>query len=103
MRQFDVFRTRGELRKHAPYLVILQSDLINDIRTALVAPLRPLHGFGPPIKTLHVVKQWEGEAHVLSPEEMAAVPREILSERAGTLAQHRGEIIAAIDLLFTGC
>jgi toxin CcdB len=102
MQQFDVCRTRGALRKHAPYLVVLQSDLIDLIRTAVVAPMRPLQGFGPIIKGLHVVESLDGESHVLSPEEMAAVPRSVLGECIGSLAAHRSRIIAALDLLFTG-
>ncbi len=102
MSQFDVHRARGDQRRYAPYLVVLQSDLVELMRTALIAPLRPLRSFGPVVKALHVSAEFGGETHILSPEEMAAVPREVLGERVGSLESRRHEIIAALDLLFTG-
>jgi len=100
--QYDVHRTRAAQRKHAPYLVVLQSDLVNLIRTAVIAPLRPLRGFGRTADRLHVMADFAGEPHVLSLEEMASVPREVLGEKVGSLGSCRAEILSAIDLLFTG-
>ncbi len=102
MPQFDVYRTQGAARKLAPFLVVLQTDLLEAARLRVVAPLRLRRGFGPLAKTLHVPVLLTDRDYVLSTEELASVPAQVLGERVGNIADHRLAIIAALDFLFTG-
>ena len=102
MPQFDVHRTLGSARKLAPFLVVLQTDLLELARLRVVAPLRPVRGFGPLLKTLHVPVLLTGRNYVLSTEELASVPAQILGERVGNISDRRHAIVAALDFLFTG-
>ncbi|HYW92408.1 MAG TPA: CcdB family protein [Gammaproteobacteria bacterium] len=103
MRQFDVL-TNIDARsaQWAPYVVVLQHDLLGDLDTVVAAPLvredqapRPLHGLDP-------VVELSGERFVVSTQELAGVSRRHLGEVAGTLEAKRDALIKAIDLLFTG-
>jgi toxin CcdB len=102
MSQFDVHRTVGPARKLAPYLVVLQTDLLETASLRVVAPLRPVKGFGPPVETLHVPLLLAGKSYVMSTEELASVPVQALGERVGSVATYRSAIFEALDFLFTG-
>jgi toxin CcdB len=101
--QFDIHRNPSlETSQWAPYLLVLQSDLLSDLQTTVVAPLVHAKEFGRPATTLNPVFDVQGERVVLSVAELAGVSGKQLGERVGSLAARRHEIIAAIDLLFTG-
>jgi toxin CcdB len=103
MAQFDVHRnTDVDGRKRAPFLVVIQSDFLSDLKTRVVAPLVLPEKFGPPVKRLNPTLRVAGRAVVLSAAELAAIHRRELGEDIGNLADSRDEIIAALDFLFTG-
>ncbi len=103
MPQFDVLRNPGsKTASWAPYLIVLQTDLLSELGTVVVAPLVREAEFGRPATTLHPVFEVDGQRVVLSVAELAGVSRRLLGERIGTLVARRDEIIAAVDLLFTG-
>lgn len=103
MRQFDVLHNpHPETASWAPYLLVLQSDLLSELRTTVVAPLVRPADFGRPAQVLNPVFEVRGEPLVLSTAELAGVSAPILGEKVASLAGRRNEIIAAIDLLFTG-
>jgi toxin CcdB len=101
MAQFDVFRHTKS--KRYPYLLDLQADLLRDLATRIVAPLMPLARLrGKPIGTLNPVIAVDGEPHIIVFQELAAFPANELRDAVASLRARRGELIAAIDLLFTG-
>ena len=101
MAQFDVFR-HAKSRRY-PYLLDLQADLLHDLATRIVAPLMPLARLrGKPISGLNPVVAVDGEQHVIVFQELAAFPASELGDAVASLHARRGELIAAIDLLFTG-
>ena len=103
MAQFDVHRNRdGHTRDLYPYLLDLQTDMLDRLATRVVAPLAVAEGLGPPIGLLNPTFEIEGVAVVLSTQELAGVHREVLGDVVTSLAQQRAEIIAALDLLFSG-
>ena len=103
MRQFDILRNpNSDTASWAPWLLVLQSGLLSDLHTTVIAPLVLETQFGRPATTLNPVFDVEGERVVLSVAELAGVSRPQLGEVVGSLADRRYEIIAAIDLLFTG-
>ena len=103
MRQFEVLRNPNpQTAAWAPYLLVLQNDLLRDLRTAVVAPLVRQADFGRPMQVLNPLFEVQGEPLVLSTAELAGVSTAMLGETVASLADRRTEIIAALDLLFTG-
>ena len=102
MFQYDVCRNPNpSSRKRAPYLLILQSDLLDPIPTVVVAPLVRLGEFEP-IRRLNPAIDITDESFVLSTTELAGIPRTAIGPVVSNLAGERDAIIAALDLLFTG-
>lgn len=103
MAQYDVHRNRDP-RSAAliPFLLDVQSDLLETLATRVVVPLVDAGQFGPPAQRLNPVFQVEGRAVVLSVAELAGVPKAVLGERVASLADRRSEITAAMDLLLLG-
>ncbi len=102
MEQFDVCRNaNGATKRRVPYLLVLQHKLLTDLATIVVAPLLPEGTFHPAAR-LHPVFEIDGKRMLLSTAELASVPKKILGAPITNLKDHRDEIIAAIDLVFTG-
>jgi toxin CcdB len=101
MAQFDVFR-HAKSRRY-PYLLDVQAELLRDLATRVVAPLIPLARLrGQAISQLNPIVDVGGEPHAILFQELAAFPARELRNPVANLLPRRGEIIAAIDLLFTG-
>lgn len=100
MAQFDLHKNprRGEY----PLLLDVQSDTLARIGTRVVVPLMTAKNYGTPITRLNPVVAIGRVSYVLVFQELAAVPAEALGEKVGSLAERRADVIAAIDLLFTG-
>lgn len=104
MAQFDVFPNPNPAsRDRIPYVVVLQSDLLEPFEAVVVAPLRVKNrDVAIPIRRLNPVISIDGTQHFLRPQEIAAVPIRLLKNRLTNLSAQRTEILAALDLLFTG-
>lgn len=101
MRQFDVCAPTFRTPPDAPYLIVLQSDLLSGLRTTIAAPLRRRHP-KENFTRLTPRVQVEGEEFLLSVTEVAYVPVQSLGRVAANLSADRERIIAALDMLFTG-
>ena len=103
MAQFDVHRNPNpETNGIYPFLVALQHDLLGPLETTVVAPMVRDVDPSSPITRLNPTFVVEGETVFLSVQEMAGVSRAALGDVVGSVASRRDEIIAALDLLFTG-
>ena len=101
MAQFDVFRNPHG--KRFPLLLDVQSELLSRLATRVVVPMaRRKRSAAAQIGRLNPTASVEGVEYVAVFQEMAAVPASALGERVGSLARQRDELIAAVDLLFTG-
>lgn len=101
MAQFDIFRHLRD--KRYPFLLDLQADLLRDLATRVVAPLTAVKRLQDrPISRLNPVVEVEGNQYAVLFQELAAVPVSALGVVAGNLQARRGDMIAALDLLFTG-
>lgn len=90
-------------RRAIPFVVELQSNLLRDLDTRLVAPLVPAERYRTAIPRLNPVVPVEGSPHVLLTQQLAAVPVRVLSgQPVGNAEEDRYAIIAAIDFLVTG-
>jgi toxin CcdB len=103
MAQFDVYlNSNPATRKNVPYLLDVQADLLNAMATRVVVPLILDEATGQGVKQLNPHFKVKGVAVVMSTAELAGVSSRILGERVVSLKARRDEIIAALDLLFTG-
>ncbi|MDR3056479.1 MAG: CcdB family protein [Zoogloeaceae bacterium] len=104
MRQFDVFPNPDtSSRTRFPYLVVLQSDLLERLEDIVVAPLRdPRQGKPVPMLRLNPGVEVMGATYLIFMQSLAAIPRRLLTAPVANLSPRRDEIIAALDVLFTG-
>lgn len=96
-RQFDVYRLPD-----GALVAVLQNDLLEALRTRVVAPLLPAASLPEPIRGLTVPVEIAGARHLLMPQLMATLTVAELGERVGSIADRRDGIVRACDLLFTG-
>jgi len=101
MAQFDVYKNpRGGAY---PLLLDVQSELLARLATRVVVPLMAAKRYGSrPITRLNPTASIARVEYVLVFQELAAIPASALGERVTSLASRRGELVAAVDLLFTG-
>jgi toxin CcdB len=101
MAQFDLLR-HGKNRRY-PFVLDVQADLLRDLATRVVVPLTPVRQLrGKPIGRLNPVVALEGVQYAIAFQELAAVPADALGDVIGNLRNRREELVAALDLLFTG-
>ena len=103
MAQFDVYENQNpETKKAIPYLLDLQVDLLDSLTTRVVVPLINVAAMGKAAKYLNPQFKIKRTTVIMSTAELAGVNQHILGEKVCSLKEHRAEIIAALDLLFTG-
>ena len=101
MAQFDIHRNP----KGGAYPLVLdvQSEVLARLATRVVVPLVTVKRHGArPITRLNPVVRIKDTDYVLLFQELAAIPRSALGEIVATVAPRRTELVAALDLLFTG-
>lgn len=104
MAQWDVYpNPSARLREEIPYLVDLQSDLLDGLGTRLVAPLARtrLAAAGLP-RRLCPVFDIDGVSVVLLPQEAGPIDVRLLRRRATTLRAHAHDIVGALDAVVSG-
>lgn len=103
MAQFDVFRNPNKESAGAvPFLLEVQSDYLSGFSSRVVVPLALSEQIRITALRLHPQFQIEGAAVFMMTERLAAVPKQILGAQVTSLAQHRDEIVAAMDFLIIG-
>ena len=104
MARFDVYENPGNHASTTPYLLDVQSDLLDGLDTRMVVPLRHLKHFKniqlP--RLLTPVFTVEGQEFLLETPKMGAVPRRLLKSRVTSLEEKRVQIMGALDFLFQG-
>ena len=103
MAQFDVFRNPNPNgRTAAPYVVALQSDLLDQLPSRWVAPLKLSKTISHRVEGLMPEVEVEGKKFTIFMYESGAVPAQTLGSRISTLESRRSELIRAIDILVGG-
>lgn len=102
--QFDVFRNGSRAKQtDYPFLVCVQSDFTEHLPTCVVVPVCRASSLPyRRITRLMPLVRVQGESCVLVTQELAGIGRDILGEVVDNLSEYRSDIIAALDLLFTG-
>ena len=102
MRQFDVFPNPSPRSRYAaPFIVLMQSHFVDEMPSALIAPLIREHRSGD-FTRVSVPVELNDEALYLSLAEMAPIARSALKRTAGNLLSFEDDIRRALDRLFTG-
>lgn len=104
MARFDAYRNSGPHADDVPYLLDVQSDVLQGLETRVVVPLRRRDRFPAsripdrlmPVFTL------EGEDCLMETPKLAAVPRRLLKTPVVSLADNQAAIAGALDFLFQG-
>lgn len=103
MAQFSVYQnTNASTKKTFPFLLDIQSDLLNDLRTTVVIPLSPLSSSEKPISRLCPIVEIDAKKYVAMSQQLAGVERKILGKPVADLLAYRSDIIAALDFLISG-
>jgi toxin CcdB len=98
MARYDVFAGPVD----GSYLLDVQTNLIDQLRTRVIVPLLPTASAPPPIGRLNPVFEIAGRKVVMATPLLAAVPLGELGEARANLAAHHEAIVAALDMLFQG-
>jgi toxin CcdB len=103
MAQFDIYENKNpETKKSIPYLLDLQSDLLDNLTTRVVVPLITVAAMGKAAKYLNPQFKIKRTTVIMSTAELAGVNMHVLGDKVCSLKEHRTEIISALDFLFTG-
>ena len=104
MAQFDAHRnTNSASSKRYPLLLDIQSNLLDELATTVVVPLAALdERSAPPITRLMPVFEIEGRRLAMHTAQLASIGRKSLGPAVASLANHREDIVAALDVLISG-
>lgn len=101
MAQFQVYRNTRPSSGNIPFLLDVQSDLVQTA-SRLVVPLVRKDLYGPTYTRLNPEFTIERVAVVAAISDLAAVDARELRETVGELSEERSRVFAAIDFLLTG-
>lgn len=104
MAQFDVHRNPEQAtRARVPFVVDLQSDLLADLPTRLVAPLRMRDDtMASAPRRLCPAFDVQGLEVVLYPHEMAGLPAKLLGRPVASLRASSMVLVDAVDAVLSG-
>jgi len=101
MARFDVYAFGGP---DVPFVIDVQADFLNTLKTRLVIPLIPKDSYvGKPLDRLHPTLLLDDSNYLLMTTDMAALPISRLGEKVSNLEDScRLTITNAIDFLLQG-
>ncbi len=104
MAQFWVYKnTNRATQSRVPYLLDIQSPLLDELQTTVVIPLYSKAFIGKAaITKLCPEVEVDGEQFVAVTSQITGVDRKILGEKTADLSDYRAEIIAAVDFIISG-
>lgn len=103
MARFDVHENPNPATATvAPFLLDVQSDLLEDLATRVVVPLFHAESMGKAASYLNPAFIINAIPVVMSTAEQAAIPVSALGARVDTLREYREEIVGALNFLLTG-
>lgn len=104
MAQFNAYENRNPAsRKRYPYLLDIQSDLLEELCTTVVVPLCPAtQAESVRMTYLNPIIEIDGERYIALTQELAGIERKRLGKAVHDLGMYRDRIMAAIDFLMTG-
>jgi toxin CcdB len=104
MARFDVYPNPGAHASTTPYLLDLQSDMLDGLDSRVVIPLRSLDHFAKVKLPTRLTPVFTilGQDYLLETPKMGAVPQRILKACVASLSDDHARITDALDFLFQG-
>ena len=104
MARFEVYANTGKSKANTPYLVDVQSDILEGLTFRVVVPLIRADSFPPGKLPADFTPFFElgGIKCMMHPAFIASVPLSELGPTIGSLMEHRDKINAALDRLLGG-
>ena len=104
MARFDVYQNKNSAgSKQFPYLLAVQSDLLDALNTCVVVPLGKASAVGGrPMTTLMPSVDVNSASWTMYTPALAAIPASILGKPVDNLHLQRDVIQSALDFLFSG-
>jgi len=103
MSDFTVHGNLSSAKDNYPFLLDIQSGLLENLQTRLVIPLmRKAQISNSIIKNLNPIAIINHEEYVVMTQQMAAIPKAVLGPISENSRFSRAEVLAAVDLLITG-
>jgi len=104
MAQFIVYENTNRRTKNLyPYLLDVQADLLDDLKTTVVIPLslKSMAGNVAITKLCPLVEMNDNE-YIAFASQIAGIERNILGKQISDLSHYRSEVISAIDFIISG-
>lgn len=104
MSQFTVYANKNaKTRKTFPYLIDIQSDLLEELQTTVAIPLCKASQWHDQIITkLCPLVEIGGEKFFAMSQQLAGINRSQLGKAVTNLSANRAQFIAAIDFIIFG-
>jgi toxin CcdB len=104
MAQFIAYQNPNKATKKTyPYLLDIQSNLLDDLRTTVVIPLCPMSLTDKAtITKLCPILAIEGKDYMALTQQIAGIDRKFLGKEICDVSARRSEIIAAVDFIISG-
>lgn len=104
MAEFKAYENPNKATKKTyPYLLDIQSNLLDELRTTVVVPLCATSLAGKAALTrLCPTLEIEGKKFIAITQQIAGIDRKSLGKEVCDLARYRSEIIAALDFIVSG-
>ena len=103
MAQFDVYENLdSSSHEEIPFFLDVQSELLGMLATRVVVPLVSKRIAGQPAARMNPQFRVRNIAVVMSTPELAGIPKNRLGKKVTNLIAKRDDIIAALDIVFTG-
>lgn len=104
MSQFTVYKNKNsKTKKTFPYLLDIQSDLLDQMRTTIVIPLGKYSTVKDQVITkLCPIVEIDGNKYAALTQQIAGIERTLLGTEVTNISNYRSEFIDAIDLIISG-
>ncbi len=104
MSQFTVYKNNNpRTKKTFPYLLDIQSDLLDQLRTTIVVPLGKYSVVKEQVITkLCPIVEIDGVKYAALTQQLAGIDRTLLGAEVANVSDYRSEFIDAIDLIVSG-
>jgi toxin CcdB len=103
MAQFDVYINPSESALHGiPYVVVVQSDLLDALATRMVMPLATVEFAGIAPDKLCPIVMVNGQRLRALAHYTAPLPTRSLRQIVGHVSAHASELVAAMEVVVSG-
>jgi toxin CcdB len=89
-------------RKLYPYLLDIQSNLLEDLETTTVIPLTKIQTVTKKFTKLTPIVEVHGTKHLAMTQQIAGLDRTLLGKPVDDLSMYRFAIVDAIDFIISG-